>query len=314
MILCLGTTPTVQRSMVFDRVEIDGVNRAVEVQEYASGKSPNVARVLRTLGADPLEIGFAGGDRGRLLLDDLIRAGIRCDFVNIPAQTRLCTTVIDRSNGTATELVEEHAAVSPLAWARRWTASSRIAPPPAKTWIFSGSLPAGRAARFLRPLGASAGRAPAGATLILDAGGDRHAEALAQRVHRRFNREELAGTLGISLDSEAALSCRSPPHRCRRAEGQRSSRSGSQSAAIASDGRRAWRITPPSIKSISPVGSGDAFAAGLALGLLRGQDLPTAMILASACGAANAMTRRLLPGHLRPADVDRLCVAGKWRG
>src|ERR1700679_2967667 len=94
MILCLGTTPTVQRSMTFNRVVIDDVNRAVEVQEYASGKSPNVARLLRTMGADPLEVGFAGGDRGRLLLEDLTRAGIRCDFVNIPTQTRLCTTLI----------------------------------------------------------------------------------------------------------------------------------------------------------------------------------------------------------------------------
>ena len=47
MIVCLGTTPTMQRTMLFDRVEIDAVNRAVEVREYASGKSVNVAKVLR---------------------------------------------------------------------------------------------------------------------------------------------------------------------------------------------------------------------------------------------------------------------------
>ena len=63
MILCLGTTPTVQRSMTFAQIVADGVNRAKQVQEYASGKSVNVARILQTLGADPLEIGFAGGDR-----------------------------------------------------------------------------------------------------------------------------------------------------------------------------------------------------------------------------------------------------------
>src|SRR5580693_830406 len=117
MILCLGTTPTVQRSMTFDRLVIDDVNRAIEVQEYASGKSPNVARVLRTMGEDPLAVGFAGGDRGKFLLDDLTKAGIRCDFGSVPAQTRLCTTVIDRSAGVATELVEEHAAVPTPAWA-----------------------------------------------------------------------------------------------------------------------------------------------------------------------------------------------------
>ena len=44
MILCVGTTPTVQRTIVLDRLELDGVNRAVEVKEYASGKSVNVAK------------------------------------------------------------------------------------------------------------------------------------------------------------------------------------------------------------------------------------------------------------------------------
>ena len=89
MILCLGTTPTVQRSMIFDRFEINDVNRAAEVREYASGKSPNVARVLKSLGADPLEVGFVGGDRGRFLLVNLQAAGIRCDFVVVNATTLL---------------------------------------------------------------------------------------------------------------------------------------------------------------------------------------------------------------------------------
>ena len=142
MILSLGTTPTLQRSMIFERVSFDDVNRALEVREYASGKSPNVARVLRTLGENPLAVGFAGGDRGKFLLDDLARAGVRCDFVSVPAQTRLCTTVIDKSAGTATELVEEHAAVAPAAWAEMDRKLGEVLPA-AKFWIFSGSLPPG---------------------------------------------------------------------------------------------------------------------------------------------------------------------------
>src|SRR5262249_7958701 len=139
MILCLGATPTVQRSMTFERVTIDDVNRAVQVQDYASGKSPNVARVLQTLGAAPLEVGFAGGERGKFLLDDMIKAGIRCDFVTIRAETRLCTTVIDRSTRQATELVEEHPVVAEQAWAEM-DQKLRGLLPQAKYWIFSGSL------------------------------------------------------------------------------------------------------------------------------------------------------------------------------
>lgn len=285
--------------MTFEGVTIDGVNRAVEVQEYASGKSPNVARVLRTLGADPLEVGFEGGERGRLLVEDLTRAGIRCDFVNIPAQTRLCTTVIDRSNGTATELVEEHAAVSPAAWAEL-DRKLRGLLSEAKMWIFSGSLPPGAPQDFYSrwvPLAREHH-----ATLILDARGQPLQLALAHDGFiAKLNREELAATLGVALESESALS--DAARRITPAGGAAIVTLGSK-GAIASDGKRVWQVTAPKVAAISAVGSGDAFAAGLALELLRGAPLPEALKLASACGAANAMTA--LAGHVRPHDVEDL--------
>src|SRR3954470_16366450 len=113
MILCLGTTPTMQRTMLFDRVEIDAVNRATEVREYASGKSVNVAKVLRTLGHNATATGFIGGARGALLQEHMERAGIGHDFVEVEAATRLCTTVIDRGSGAVTELVQESDPVEP---------------------------------------------------------------------------------------------------------------------------------------------------------------------------------------------------------
>src|SRR4051794_28156752 len=106
MILCLGTTPTMQRTMLFDRVAIDGVNRATEVREYASGKSVNVAKVLHTLGHHPLATGFVGGARGALLCEHLDLAGVAHDFVTVEPATRMCTTVIDRATGAVTEFVE----------------------------------------------------------------------------------------------------------------------------------------------------------------------------------------------------------------
>src|SRR5438045_3669048 len=107
MILCVGTTPTVQRTMVFDRLVVDEVNRAQEVTEYASGKGINVARVLTQLGEAALAAGFAGGRRGEFLIEDCARWNVPTDFVRIAGETRLCTTIIDRANGAVTELVEE---------------------------------------------------------------------------------------------------------------------------------------------------------------------------------------------------------------
>src|SRR5690348_2984252 len=118
MIVCVGTTPVYQRSMVFERLVPDDVNRATEVSAYASGKSVNVARVLHTLGERPELVGFEGGLTGTALALDLKAAGIPHCLVNVGPPTRECITLIDRSAGTATELVEEARAVFPDDWQR----------------------------------------------------------------------------------------------------------------------------------------------------------------------------------------------------
>src|SRR5687767_4478140 len=107
MIVCLGTTPTMQRTMLFERVVTDGINRAAEVREYASGKSVNVAKVLHTLGHNAVATGFVGGIRGAKLREHLDQTGVTHAFVDVDVETRLCITVIDRSRGAATELIEE---------------------------------------------------------------------------------------------------------------------------------------------------------------------------------------------------------------
>jgi tagatose 6-phosphate kinase len=71
-----------------------------------------------------------------------------------------------------------------------------------------------------------------------------------------------------------------------------------------SDGSRFWRIATPKVEAVNPIGSGDSFAAGLAAGLRRGQEVPEACRLAVACASANAMTENA--GEVRVEDVERL--------
>ena len=70
------------------------------------------------------------------------------------------------------------------------------------------------------------------------------------------------------------------------------------------DGTRTWNIHTPTIDVISPIGSGDSFAAGLAAGLVHGQPLHQAARLGAACGAANAMTP--VAGIVYQDDIARL--------
>jgi fructose-1-phosphate kinase PfkB-like protein len=55
---------------------------------------------------------------------------------------------------------------------------------------------------------------------------------------------------------------------------------------------------------VNPIGSGDAFTAGLIWRLVRGDDLGEACRWGSAAGTANALTA--MAGEVNRADVDRL--------
>ena len=74
--------------------------------------------------------------------------------------------------------------------------------------------------------------------------------------------------------------------------------------SLAFDGRSFWRIRPPRIQPLNPIGSGDAFTAGLVWRLLRGEDLGEACRWGSASGTANALT--IMAGEVHLNDVERL--------
>jgi tagatose 6-phosphate kinase len=285
--------------MFFDRLIPDAVNRAARVLEYASGKSVNVARVARLLGADVTAVGFAGGDRGAALLRGLDEAGVRHDFVAVPAPTRLCTTVIDRAGGTVTELVEESSAVEPPYWAELFDRTTALLPR-AAVLVLSGSLPPGGPADFYARCADAA--AAAGCRVVLDGRGE--PLRLALRVSglvAKLNREELAATVGRPLDADADL--REAMRQTCPAGGSVLITQGAQ-GAVAWDGVQFCRIPAPPVAAVNPIGSGDAFAAGLAVAIERGWAPAEAYGLAAACGAANALTERA--GMVDPADVERL--------
>jgi tagatose 6-phosphate kinase len=300
MILCLGTTPTIQRTMTFRRLNIDDVNRAVDVSQYASGKSVNAARVLHALGMEVLATGFLGGDAGKFMRSDLDRAGIAHDFLEVIAPTRLCITLLDERGGTATELIEESASVEPRAYVRLlrevdanlWRA---------KAIILSGSLPPDAPADFYADCVRKAAdeRVP----VVLDARGQPLLSALPCKPFIvKPNRQELAETVGTAIDSDEAL--HAAMRKMVELGAQWVAVTLGKEGAILSNGDDFWRIRAPAVKAVSAIGSGDSFAAGLAAGIAQQEDTPQACALATACGVANAMTSRA--GHVNLSDIKTL--------
>lgn len=300
MILCIGPTPALQRVMRFRQLKLDAVNRAVLTLEGAAGKGVNVAKVLKSLGQNPLATGFLGGERGRQLQAILDAKGIESDFVQVKSPTRLCVTVIDESAVTHTELVEESLPVA----AEDYVALEHVVQKHVsgcRAVVMSGTLtPGGPAEFYLRctQLGKNSG-----ALAVVDAHGVPLMEALKARPALiKPNRVELGATVGRELSDEKHL--RSAMEEIAERGAERIVVTSGKQPVMAFDGRKFWRIRPPVITPVNPIGSGDAFTAGLVWRLVRGDDLAEACRWGTAAGAANALTA--MAGEVEPARVEEL--------
>ena len=294
MILCLGTTPTVQRTMTFAKLNVDAVNRAIDVKQTASGKSLNVARVLKTLDQPLIATGFLGGDAARIMRRDLDASGIAHDFVDVEPETRTCVTVIDQAGGTATELIEESKPLSDGDWTAMLEKVAQLLGE-CRVMVMSGSLPPKAPQNFYGDCCNLATKV--GVTTILDTRGEPLRQALSAHPNIiKLNLAEFEETFGErGMPSADWL---------RSAELQQLVITQGKEPTLVWDGTRAWRIDSPKIEVVSPIGSGDSFAAGLAAGLMRGESLHEAAKLGAACGAANAMTP--VAGFVRNEDVEEL--------
>lgn len=74
--------------------------------------------------------------------------------------------------------------------------------------------------------------------------------------------------------------------------------------SIAGYNNHVYRVTVPKIQCKNPVGSGDSFVAGIAVGIERGMAIEDILSLGAACGTANAMEDE--SGFVRKEVVDDL--------
>ena len=163
--------------------------------------------------------------------------------------------------------------------------------------ILTGSLPAGAPPVFFREL-LDDTACPA----IIDVRGPELLAALERGVFLiKPNREELARTVGREITDDAELHAAMQELNARGAEW-----------VVISDGPRpAWsssreqifRLTPPRVEPVNPIGSGDCLAAGLACALVEGSDTLAAIRLGM--GAAAFNVGQLLPARLDRNTVDR---------
>jgi 1-phosphofructokinase family hexose kinase len=294
-ILCLGLTPALQRTLLFDALTINEVNRARLVIESAAGKALNTARALSVLSMPVQVAGLNGGATGRKIDLFLKAYGVESVQTSMKANTRICTTLLDQQHSSITELVEE--APNPGATSLQHFMRDnleRICD--ASALVISGTLPPFVAETFYLPFVREAHRQ--GIPVIIDSHKAPLLHVLSERpLLAKLNRQELATTFKREITREQQiLSCMK--ELIARGAQNVVITQGEKPTYLMTRNGKYWRLTPPKLAQvINPIGSGDCTTAGIVCKLLKRRPLPEAIAFGLACGTANVTTQT-------PADFD----------
>ena len=299
MILCIAANPSIDRLFTVDRLTPGEIHRPADFVQVPGGTGLNVARAAATLGGDVEAAALLGGHAGRWIAQELELERVRLHATWAVAETRSSLSVAGALEGL-TEFYEHGSPVSDEEWAA--FAELAIEASGRADWVtISGSLPPGAPAGGYLPL-------IEGAQVAFDsmeAGAEGH-PAIA-----KLNATEAARATGLeTADASGALAAARALHE----------RSGG--AAVVTRGSEGAVVVTPSGDVLSgrvdadgpyPVGSGDAFLAGLVVALDRGRDWPAALAAALGAGAANAeepgagrLSRERAEELTLGADVRRL--------
>lgn len=290
MILCVAANPSIDRLFAVDRLAPGEIHRPAEFAQVPGGKGLNVARSAAALGGEVTAAALLGGHAGRWVAEQLEAEGVPLEAAWFEAETRSSLSVAGAAEGL-TEFYEHGHPVSSSEWAAfEEVVRSRI---PGAAWTtLSGSLPVGAPADGYERLMGS-GR------IALDAR-ERGIDAGPAIV--KLNAAEAAQAVGVqTTGADGARAAAAELHR--RSGGAAVVTRGEDGAVLVTpDGERLEGRAPAS--GSYPVGSGDAFLAGLVVALDRGAGWPDALRAALGAGAANAA----LPGagRLDRAHAERL--------
>ncbi|MFZ2914801.1 MAG: PfkB family carbohydrate kinase [Rectinemataceae bacterium] len=325
--VCLN--PVIQKTFVVDGLAKGEVNRSSEYRVDVAGKGVCCARVLGQAGYRALHLTQLGGPTRDWFMSMCAADGVELRWVESGSDIRFCTTVIDRRDGTATELVEEARAVDAGTGDRVLAEFARILPE-VSTVMLSGTKAAGFPPGIMPKMAAMA--ATAGKRIFLDIKGRDLLDSLpAKPLVVKPNLEELfqtypsakgvpavcatavenagvGGSVG-AVESAAESAAREIVTRVGR---EYFSRWGSflvvtrgARPTLYWDGMRLRECPVLPVEVRNPIGSGDSFNVGVATALGSGATIAEAVAEGTRLGALNAANLKpgsILPDRPRRAD------------
>lgn len=310
MIVCLAANPSIDKLFEIDRLVKGDIHRPQSFLQVAGGKGLNVARAAAALGADVTAVPLLRGHAGKWLEEQLHAEGVSASAVWAHGENRSSLSVADRETGSLTEFYEHGAVVPSAAWPELMHATAALFE--SSSWLtISGSMPRGAPDDGYRDLVREA--RDAGVRVAVDCEGERLRLALeAGPDIVKVNQAEARELLDVpTARREEALTA---------AQKLRQLAGGDGHAGLMTRGAEGVVLAAPDgtlyegmlyVRGRYPVGSGDAFLAGLITALDRGQGWDDALCLALAAATANAE----IPGagRLEPSRAQELAVQARVR-
>lgn len=139
-IVTVTMNPALDKMITVENFNSGKLNRAKSVRLDPGGKGINVSKALSTYGIKQVATGILGGYAGSLISSMLKEGGINQDFLFISGQTRVNEKILDKSNGSITEVNEQGPEISYKALNKFFKKLKRLVKS-ADMLVLSGSLP-----------------------------------------------------------------------------------------------------------------------------------------------------------------------------
>lgn len=289
MLLTVTLNPSVDIAYHLNSFAMDEVNRVKQVHKTAGGKGLNVTRVAKLLGLEALATGIIGGTVGSYISQQLETDQIKHDFYQIDQESRNCIAILHE--GKQTEILESGPDLTEQEGHKYLEKFGDILTKYSiKVLTISGSLPNGLSPELYKSMIKIANER--NIAVVLDTSGDTLKTVLDDPSLRiaaiKPNEEEL------SAIEEHPLSDNLEDWK----QWLQSSRYASCEWVIVSMGSKGafakykeefYYAKIPSIRVVSPVGSGDATVAGIAKSLEEQLAPEELLKTAMTAGILNAM-------------------------
>jgi 6-phosphofructokinase 2 len=285
-VVTLTFSPALDVATSVDVVTPSRKLRCEAPRQEPGGGGINVARVAQRLGVDAVAVAPLGGDRGQMVVEQLVAEGVSVEQIVVDHTIRQSFSVVEESTGHQYRFVLPPQRLAPADADRCVNAICDLGID-AGCVVISGSIDLPNIREVLRTIVDIVAPTP----VLIDTSGSALDAALQSGAALvKPSARELADLAGRRLRTEDDITAAAVDTVQRSNVGALLVSIGSGGAVLVRPGAQPVRFRAPTVEVRSTVGAGDSLVAGIASGMAAGDSLTDSICLGIAAGTATVMT------------------------